>query len=81
MDPAQFLEEKTKEKSLDEEMKNKYGTKRGTCRIIIKQISDIVTRMSTKIMACKLLRKCRKEGVSVEVVAAASECAEATTIN
>jgi hypothetical protein len=40
MDPAQFLEEKTKEKSLVEEMKNKYDTERGTCRIIIKQISD-----------------------------------------
>jgi hypothetical protein len=30
MDPAQFLDEKTKEKSLAEEMKKKYGTDRGT---------------------------------------------------
>jgi hypothetical protein len=62
MDPAQFLEDKTKEKALAEEMKNKYDTERGTCRIIIKWISDIATRMATKIMACKLLRKCLQGG-------------------
>jgi hypothetical protein len=30
MDPAQFLDDKTKEKALAEEMKNKYDTERGT---------------------------------------------------
>jgi hypothetical protein len=30
MDPIQFLDDKTKEKVLVEEMKNKYGTDRGT---------------------------------------------------
>ena len=30
MDPTQFLDDKTKEKALEEEMKNKYGTDRGT---------------------------------------------------
>jgi hypothetical protein len=34
-DPAQFLEEKTKEKTLAEEMKKKYGTERGSHGIII----------------------------------------------
>jgi hypothetical protein len=62
-------------------MKKKYGTERGSCRIIIKRISDAVTRMATKIMACKLLRKCRKEEVSVGVVAAAAQCAEGTTLS
>jgi hypothetical protein len=68
-DPAQFLEDKTKEKALDEEMKKKYGTERGSRGIIIKCISDVATRMATKIMACKLLRKCSKEEVSTGVVA------------
>jgi hypothetical protein len=36
MDPAQFLEDKTKEKALAEEMKKKYDTERGSRRIIIK---------------------------------------------
>jgi hypothetical protein len=37
MDPALFLDEKTKEKSLEEEMNKKYGTERGTRGIIIKR--------------------------------------------
>ena len=37
-DPTQFLEDKMKEKALAEEMKNKYGTERGSCRIIIKRM-------------------------------------------
>jgi hypothetical protein len=36
MDPALFLDDKTKEKALAEEMKKKYGTDRGTRGIIIK---------------------------------------------
>jgi hypothetical protein len=48
---------KKKEKSLAKEMNNKYGTDRGSHRIIIKRISDITIRMATKIMACKILRK------------------------
>jgi hypothetical protein len=81
MDPAQFLEEKTKEKALAEEMKKKYGTERGTRGIIIKQISDIATKMAAKIMACKLLKKCRKEEVSAGVVAVAAQCVEGTTFS
>ena len=33
--PEQYLDDKTKEKSLPEEMKNKYGTERGSRGIII----------------------------------------------
>jgi hypothetical protein len=78
MDPTQFLEEKAKEKKLDEEMKNKYGTERGSRRIIIKCISNIATRMATKIMACKLLKKCRKEEVSTRVVTTTTQCVKGT---
>jgi hypothetical protein len=63
--PVQFLDDKTKEKALAEEMKKMYGTERGSCRIIIKRISDATTRLATKLMACKFLRKCRKEEVPV----------------
>jgi len=44
MDPVQFLDDKTKDKSLAEEMKNKYGTDRGMRGIIIKRINDVVTQ-------------------------------------
>jgi hypothetical protein len=53
--PAQYLDDKTKEKALAEEMKRTYGTERGSHGIIIKRISDATTRMATKLMACKML--------------------------
>jgi hypothetical protein len=65
--PMHFLDENTKEKALTKEMKQKYVTKRGLCRIIIKHISDATTRMATKIMAYKLLKKCRKEEFPIRV--------------
>jgi hypothetical protein len=79
--PAQYLDDKTKEKALAEEMKNTYGTERGSCGIIIKRISDATTRLATKLMACKFLRKCRKEEVPVGVVAAATQCTEGTMLS
>jgi hypothetical protein len=38
--PTQYLNEKSKEKSLAEEMKKTYGIERGLGGIIIKRISD-----------------------------------------
>jgi hypothetical protein len=43
MDPALFLDDKTKEKAPVEEMKKKYGTSRGTRGIIIKRINNVST--------------------------------------
>ena len=63
------------------EMNKKYGIKRGSRGIIIKSISDVATRMATKIMTRKLIRKCCKEEVSVRVVAAIAQCAKGTTLN
>jgi hypothetical protein len=70
-----------KENELDEEMKKMYGTKRGSRRIIIKRISDAATRMATKIMVCKLLRKCHKDEVPVGFVATATQCAGGITLS
>jgi hypothetical protein len=70
--PAQYLDEKMKEKAPAKEMKKTYGTERGSCRIIIKHISDVATRMATKIMACKLIKTFRKEEVPARVIAAAT---------
>jgi hypothetical protein len=80
MDPAQFINYKTKEKSLMEEMKKKYGTNRGTQGIIIKRINDVMTQMAAKILACKLLRKCCREEVSVGVVIVVAQCIEGTIV-
>jgi hypothetical protein len=62
-------------------MKKTYGTERGSHRIIIKCISDATTRIPTKIMACKLLRKFHKEEVPAGVVAAVAQCVEGTVLS
>jgi hypothetical protein len=49
--PAQYLDDKTKEKALTEDMKKTYGIERGLCGIIIKRITDAATQMETKLMA------------------------------
>jgi hypothetical protein len=81
MDPTQFLDEKTKEKALAEEMKNKYGTDRGTQGIILKRINDVTTQMGGKILACKLLRKCHREEVPTRVVAVVAQCAKGNIVS
>jgi hypothetical protein len=62
-------------------MKKIYGTERGLCGIIIKSISDMTTRMATKLIACKFLRKCLKEEVPAWVVATTSQCANNTMLS
>jgi hypothetical protein len=70
--PEQYLEDKTKEKSISDEIKEKYGTKRGNRGIRISDINDPATRFSTRMLGCKLMHKCRKEEVPTGVVAAAT---------
>jgi hypothetical protein len=72
MDPMQFLDDKSKEKTLAKEMKNKYGTETGTRGIIIKRINDAATQMATKILAYKLLRKCHRDEVLARVITIAA---------
>ena len=58
---ALILDDKSKEKVLAKEMKNKYDTARGTRGIIIKWINKPTTQLGTNILACKLLRKFHKD--------------------
>jgi hypothetical protein len=69
MDPALILDNKSKEKALAEEMKNIYGTTRGMSGIMIKRINNANTQSGAKILAYKLLRKCRKDEVATGVIA------------
>jgi hypothetical protein len=79
--PEQYLDDKTKEKSIADEIKNKYGTDRGSRGMIIKQINEPTTRFATKLMACKLLRKCRKEEAPAGVIAAVTQCAKGSLLS
>jgi hypothetical protein len=80
MDPALILDDKSKEKALVEEMKNKYSITRGTRGIIIKWINNPTTQLGTKILACQLLRKCRKDEVPTGVITGVAQCIEGTFV-
>jgi hypothetical protein len=69
-----YLDDKTKDKALAEEMKNKYNIDRGSRGLIINKINKPVTRLETKLMACKLLRKCHKEEALERVIATVLQC-------
>lgn len=58
--PEKYLDEKIKEKSIVEEVKETFGTDRGNRGMIIRNINDPITRFMKNLMACKLLRKCHK---------------------
>jgi hypothetical protein len=68
------MEDKTKEKALMEEMKKTYGIERVSHKIIINWISDTTTKMATKLIPCKLLRKFHKEEVLTGVFVATVQC-------
>jgi hypothetical protein len=69
MDLVEFLDDKAREKDIEEEMKKKYGTDKGTRGIIIKRINDYATQLGVKMLSGKMLRKCRREEVPAGVVA------------
>jgi len=62
-------------------MKKNYCTTKGKIGIIIKQIKNASMQLGVKILACKLLRKCRKEEVSAGVVAVVTKCVEGTSMS
>jgi hypothetical protein len=79
--PEQYLEDKTKEKSISDEIKEKYGIERGNRGIRINDINDPVTRFATRLLGCKLMRKCRKEEVPAGVVAVAVQCTKGSSMS
>jgi hypothetical protein len=77
----QYLDEKTKENTLEDKMKKTYGIVRGSRGIVINRISELVTRMETKILACKFLSKCHKEEAPTRVIVGAAQCVKGTLLN
>jgi hypothetical protein len=55
-------------------VKAQFDTTRGNRGIIIKEINDNMTRFTSKLMACKLLRKCHREEAPAGVIAVAAQC-------
>jgi hypothetical protein len=69
--PEKYVENKVQKKRNCGEVQ--FGTNMRSRGIVIK---DVVTRFTSKLMACKLLRKCRKEEAPAGVIAVAAQCAK-----
>jgi hypothetical protein len=78
MYPTLILDDKSKEKALEEEIKKKYGTTRGTRGIMIKLINNTATHLGENILTCKFLKKCREDKVPAGVITVAAQCTEDT---
>jgi hypothetical protein len=72
--PEEYLDNKAREKEIVELVKAQFGTSRGNRGIVLKDINDNATRFTNKLMACKLLRKCRKEEAPTGVIAVVAQC-------
>jgi hypothetical protein len=79
--PEQYLDDRTKEKAIVEEINNKYGTDRGSMGMIIKQIIEPTMIFATKLMACKILRKCHKEEAPAGVIVAVVQCTKGSLLS
>jgi hypothetical protein len=63
------LDNKAHEKEIFELVKAQFGTSRGNIGIVLKDINDSATSFTNKLMACKMLRKCKKEEAPSGVIA------------
>jgi hypothetical protein len=79
--PEKYLDDNKKETTILEEVKSQFGTDRGSKGMIIKNINDPATRFATKLMDCKLLRKCHKEEAPSRVVSTVMQCMEGTILS
>jgi hypothetical protein len=65
----EYLENKVHKKEIIKIVNAQFGTNRGNMCIVLRDINDNATRFSNKLMACKLLRKCRKEEAPIRFIA------------
>jgi hypothetical protein len=56
----EYLNNKARKKEITELVKAQFDTSRGNKSIVLRDINDNMTSFSSNLMACKLLRKCRK---------------------
>jgi hypothetical protein len=75
------MDDKTKEKSPIDEIKKKYGTNRVSKGMIVRHINEPKIKFATKLMECKLLRKCRKEEAPTRVVVVSMQCTKGSLLS
>jgi hypothetical protein len=62
--PEEYLDNKSQKKDIIELVKEQFGSNRGNMGIVLRDISDNMTRFPNKLMHCKVLRKCTRRGSS-----------------
>jgi len=62
-------------------MKDKYDTHKGVCGFDIVSINDDTIRFMMQVLACKLLRKCRKDQVITGVIETTKKCVARVQMN
>jgi hypothetical protein len=80
-DPLLLFTDKSKEKSLEEKMEDKYETHRGMHSFDIASINDDTVRFVIQVLACKFLRECDKDQVLVGIIEEAKKCITRVQMN
>ena len=76
VDSTEDFGRKTKEKQLVDKMKSKFGLVKKSCRYSIISITDKAVQFSTRILACKIMRKCHADKVLTSIISLAVQCAK-----
>jgi hypothetical protein len=80
-DPSLIFSDKKNEKALSESMKEKFHTIWGQCGLDVASICDPTMRFVTQVLACKFLRKCRKDQLPAIVIVKDEKCVEGAQMN
>jgi hypothetical protein len=68
------LDNKASKKEIAELVKEQFGTKKGNKGIFLRDINNNVERFTNKLMACKVLRRCRKEEAIEGFIIVTAQC-------
>jgi hypothetical protein len=79
--PEEYLDNKACEKEIAELVKAQLGTSQGNKGIMLKDINENATSFTSKLIACKLLRKCRKEEALARVIVVVAQCTKGVMFN
>ena len=74
--PKEYVDNKARKKEITQLVKAQFGTSWGNRGIVLKDINDNVTRFTNNIMACKQLRKCRKQEAPASIITVVVQCAK-----
>jgi hypothetical protein len=79
-DPNSLFADKKTDRALSKITRKNFHTVRGVHGLDVTRICNPTVRLETHALACKLLRKCRKDQVPVRVIVVIEKCVEGTSM-